>query len=113
MSNQMADWGNEASMNVIGIKLFNEPDYFPIKSDRAALEKDLSPEQFMQAIRNFGFAKAVKPKASNAIVVDDIFDVVSEHCNNMNLYNAYTEAMNDFMKVYNYHQIDEVQDFHY
>ena len=105
MATKMAAWGNEASMSVIGINLFEDPNYFPIKSDRAALEKDFTADQFTDMIRNFGFTKAVAPKARNAIAVDDIFDVVTEHCNNMNLYNAYTESLNDFMKVYNYHQI--------
>lgn len=107
MSNQMAEWGNEASMDVIGIRLFEEKDYFPIKSDRAALERDLTPDQFEQAIRNFGFTKAVQPNARNAIMIDDIFDVVTEHCNNMNLYNSYSKALNDFMKVYNKHTYQE------
>lgn len=105
MATKMAEWGNEASMNVIGIRLFEDPDYFPIKSDRAALEKDFSAEQFTEMIRSFGFTKAVQPGAKNAIAIDDIFDVVTEHCNNMNLYNSYTESLNDFMKVYNYHQL--------
>lgn len=107
MANQMAEWGNEASMDVIGIRLFEEPDYFPIKSDRAALEKDLTPDQFEQAIRNFGFTKAVQPGARNSIMIDDIFDVVTEHCNNMNLYNSYSKVLNDFMKVYNKHTYQE------
>lgn len=107
MSTKMADMGNEASMNVLGIKLFNERDYFPIKSDKAALERDLSNEEFESAIRNFGFTKAVQPGARNAIMVEDIFDVVAEHCNNMNLYNAYSETLNDFMKVFNKHTIME------
>jgi len=102
MATKMADWGNEASMNVIGIKLFEDPNYFPIKSDKAAMEKDFTEEQFAQMIRNFGFTKAVMPNANNSIAINDIFDVVAEHCNNMNLYNAYSETMNDFMKVYNY-----------
>lgn len=105
MATKMAEWGNEASMNVIGIRLFEDPDYFPIKSDKAALEKDFSAEQFTEMIRSFGFTKAVQPGAKNAIAIDDIFDVVTEHCNNMNLYNSYTESLNDFMKVYNYHQL--------
>ena len=107
MSTKMADMGNEASMNVLGIKLFNESDYFPIKSDKAALERDLSNEEFENAIRNFGFTKAVQPGARNAIMVEDIFDVVAEHCNNMNLYNSYSETLNDFMKVFNKHTIME------
>ena len=107
MANQMAEWGNEASMDVLGIRLFEEKEYFPIKSDRAALEKDLTADQFEQAIRNFGFTKAVMPGARNAIMIDDIFDVVTEHCNNMNLYNSYSKALNDFMKVYNKHTFQE------
>lgn len=107
MATKMAEWGNEASINVIGIRLFEDPDYFPIRSDRGGLTKDLDPNQFEQAIRNFGFTKAVQPGARNAIMIDDIFDVVTEHCNNMNLYNSYTEAMNDFMKVYNYREVRE------
>ena len=111
MATKMADWGNDASMRVLGIKLFNEKEYFPIRSDKAGLTKDLSDEQFSEAIRSFGFAKAVQPGARNAIMVEDIFDVVTEHCNNMNLYNSYSEAINDFMKVYNYRQYAEESEY--
>lgn len=107
MATKMAAWGNEASRAVIGIDLFEDPDYFPIQSDRAALEEDFTADQFVDMIRNFGFTKAVQPGAKNAIAIDDIFTVVSTHCNNMNLYNAYSESMNDFMKVYNYHALRE------
>ena len=107
MADKMAAWGNEASMNVLGIELFGEPDYFPIKSDKAGLISDLSEDQFVEAIRSFGFTKAVQPGARNAIMVEDIFDVIAQHCNNMNLYNAYSEAINDFMKVYNYRNVSE------
>ena len=107
MATKMADWGNEASMNVIGIKLFEDPNYFPIWSDKRALTRDLNEDQFVEAIRNFGFTKAVQPGARNAIMIDDIFTIVSEHCNNMNLYNSYSESMNDFMKVYNYRDFRE------
>ena len=102
MATKMAAWGNEASMETIGIELFKEENYFPIRSDKAGLTKDLDPNQFEQCLRSFGFTKAVKPGAGNAIMVDDIFDVVVDHCNNMNLYNAYTKSVNDFMKVYNF-----------
>ena len=102
MSTKMAEWGNEASMDVMGIELFKEDNYFPIKSDKASLTQELNDDQFVQAIRNFGFAKALMPEANNPIMVEDIFDVVTEHCNNMNLYNAYSKAFDDFMKVYNY-----------
>ena len=105
MATKMADWGNEASMEVLGIKLFNEKNYFPIRSDKAGLTKDLPEDQFAEAIRSFGFTKAVQPRADNAIMVQDIFDVVTEHCNNMNLYNSYSKALDDFMKVYNYKEI--------
>ena len=107
MATKMAAWGNEASRSVIGIDLFEDPDYFPIQSDKAALEEDFTADQFVDMIRNFGFTKAVQPGARNAIAIDDIFTVVSTHCNNMNLYNAYSESMNDFMKVYNYHALRE------
>ena len=105
MATKMADWGNEASMEVLGIKLFTEKNYFPIRSDKAGLTKDLPEDQFAEAIRSFGFTKAVQPRADNAIMVQDIFDVVTEHCNNMNLYNSYSKALDDFMKVYNYKEI--------
>lgn len=105
MATKMADWGNEASMELLDIKLFREPDYYPIRTDRQALTKDLNDNEFVEAIRNFGFTKAVKPNAKNAIMVEDIFDVVTEHCNNMNLYNSYSVPINDFMKVYNFKDV--------
>lgn len=107
MATKMAEWGNEASMEVMGIELFKEKEYFPIKSDQATLTKDLNDSEFVQAVRNFGFTKALTPQAGNTVVIDDIFDVVAEHCNNMNLYNAYSKAFDDFMKVYNYKDYGE------
>lgn len=110
MATKMAAWGNEASRAVIGIDLFGDPDYFPINTDKAAHDEDFTADQFADMIRNFGFTKAVKPGAKNTIAIDDIFTVVSTHCNNMNLYNAYSESMNDFMKVYNFHALRDRED---
>ena len=107
MSGEMAEWGNEMSMKLYGIRMFKEKDYFPIKVSSRVTEKNLDDIDITETIKNFGFTKPTQPNARNAIEVDDIFKVVADHCNNMNLYNAYGESISDFWRVFNFKQYNE------
>lgn len=107
MSGEMAEWGNEMSMKLYGIRMFKEKDYFPIKVSSRVTEKNLDDIDITETIKNFGFTKPTQPNARNAIEVDDIFKVVADHCNNMNLYNAYGESISDFWRVFNYKQYSD------
>lgn len=104
MNNEMAAWGNETSLELHGIKLFRETDYFPIKSSNEELQKSADKRDVQEKIKNFGFTKPLVRNANNAIMIDDIFSVVADHCNKMSLYNSMAIPITDFMRVYNYKQ---------
>ena len=107
MANEMAEWGNETSMELYGIKMFKDQDYFPIRSSREVLAKQADSFDTQEKIKNFGFAKPIVRGANNAIAIDDIFSVVADHCNKMSLYNSMAVPISDFMRVYNYKQTNE------
>ena len=107
MNNEMAAWGNETSLELHGIKLFREQNYFPIKSSSEALAKTADSFDVQEKIKNFGFTKPLVRNANNAIMIDDIFSVVADHCNKMSLYNSMAIPISDFMRVYNYKQKNE------
>ena len=103
MSTDMARLGNEAHRDLYGYNNFNDPNYFPIKVSGNELKTDINNiGDVVEKIKSYGPAKPVTPRAKNAIVIDDIFTVVADHCNGMNLYNAYLVPITDFMKVLNY-----------
>lgn len=103
MVKEIADLGNEAHMEMYGYKNFTDPNYFPIKVSGEVLKTDVNNiGDVVQKVKSFGAAKPVTPGANNQLVIDDIFSVVADHCNGMNLYNAYLVPISDFMRVYNY-----------
>ena len=106
MNGKLQEWGNETSMQLYGIRLFKEKNYFPI-----AVNNEDVPSQIGKAsgvtgskISNFGFTKDPDPKAANRLIIADIFEVVSDHANKMALYSAYAAPLTDFNRVLNYKQ---------
>ena len=102
LSEDMGDLGNEISMQLYGIKMFGEENYFPIHSSGSYLERVRQQQKGEAKIKNKGFTKPTQPHASNAIVLTPFNDVWSEHVSEMASYNAFTLPMEDFYKVYNY-----------
>lgn len=104
LSNTMGAKGNEVSMEMYGIKLFKEKNYFPLKSAGQYQEKAKESEKndTGRKLKNSGFTKATKPKAGNPIVLSSFMDVWSKHVNDMSMYHAFVLPMEDFYKVYNY-----------
>lgn len=97
-------WGNEVSMTRFGYMAFRERGYMPIQSDQTNLDaKDPgAKENSITRLLNMGFTKSLNQNASNAIVVEDIFDVFSDHMSEMAKYNAMAIPVLDAMKWYNY-----------
>ena len=103
MSVDMARLGNEAHRELYGYEMFGEDNYFPIKVHGNERATDINTiGEVVEKIKSFGFTKPLTPKAGQAIEIDDIFSVVADHCNGMNLYNSYLVPITDFMKVLNY-----------
>ena len=97
-------WGNEISAKRFGTLQFTEANYFPIESDSTNLpaRDPGSMENSMFRLLNLSMTKSLTYKANNAIVVNDIFNVFSNHMADMAKYNALALPILDAMKWYNY-----------
>ena len=106
LSTTMGEKGNEVSMELYGVKLFNEKFYFPLRSAGQYMEKakeaDMKQKQGQVNIANSGFSKAVKIKASNPVVLTGFMEVWAGHVNEMSMYHSFVLPMEDFRRVYNY-----------
>ena len=97
-------WGNEVSMARFGYNSFVEKNYFPIQVDSnnlSAVHPDAKANDLFRLL-NMSMTKGLTPKANNAIVVSDIFDVFADHMSDMAKYNALALPILDVMKWYNY-----------
>ena len=104
LSSNAAEWGNRASVEMYGYKKFMARDYFPIVTDKNYIqskEGDLGNE-LNTTIRNLGMTKSVVPGASNAVIIEDIFDVFTRHVDHMSTYSTFLAPLSDFNKIYNY-----------
>lgn len=106
LSTTMGQKGNDVSMKLYGVKLFNEKFYFPLRSAgqymERAKEADMKKQQGQISISNSGFSKAVKEKASNPVVLSGFMDVWASHVNEMSMYHSFVLPMEDFRRVWNY-----------
>ena len=102
LSEVMGAKGNEVSMQLYGIEMFGEENYFPIHTSSTYLERARQQQNGEAKLKNKGFTKQTKPGAQNAVVLSEFGKVWSEHVSEMASYSAFTLAMEDFYKVYNY-----------
>lgn len=105
MATACAKWGNEVSMAMYGYAKFGDPHYFPIKSSQTGVDtndQNSGGEAGLYSMLNYGFTKSLVPNANNAIDIDDIFNVVSQHAQEMSSYSAYAGAVADGMRWLNY-----------
>ena len=101
LSDVMGAKGNEVSLAMYDIKLYNEKHYFPLKT--AKYFREFDPEKNgTPKIRNSGFSKKTVPKAGNPIVLSNFMDVWANHVNDMSMYHAFVLPLEDLMRVYNY-----------
>lgn len=101
LSKTMGAKGNEVSMELYGVNLFNEEFYLPIKSSQYYME--LSVEDAGEfKLKNSSFSKETKNFANNPIVLHNFTDLWAEHINAMSMYHSFVLALEDFRRVYNY-----------
>ena len=62
-----------------------------------------------QILRNIGMTKATTPKASNPLMIEDIFDVYTRQVDQMSSYNAFVVPLSDMQKWLNYRGGEEGQ----
>lgn len=105
MNGQCAEWGNEISMKRFGYEQMTEKHYFPIKTDsnnRASIDESKDGSTSMFRLLNMSSLKPLTPGANNAIIIEDIFNVFSDHASDMAKYNALALPILDFIKWYNF-----------
>ena len=105
LSTVMGAKGNEVSMALYGIKKYNERNYWPIKSSgRFSEVVRNSQEQVGNKLKNKGMTKSTVEHANNPIEISGFIDTWGNHVSDMSMYHAFTLPMEDFYRVYNWHQ---------
>ena len=101
LSTTMGAKGNEVTMQMYGIKLFKEKNYFPLKSAKQFLfeQNEVSGEV---RIKNSGFTNKVVTKANNPVILSNFMEVWSSHVNDMSMYHAFVLPLEDFNRIFNY-----------
>lgn len=102
LSETMGEKGNEVSMKMYGIKLFNEEHYFPLKSSKEFMESANDKLKGDVKVKNKGMTKATVEHASNPIVLEGFLDVWGNHVNEMSMYHGLVLPLEDFSRTLNY-----------
>jgi len=105
MANKGAEWGNEISMRRFGYNFYTEGEnYYPIKTD--ATDRPMADTEAQQnsmfRLLNLSSSKSLNPKASNALVVEDIFDTFADHMADQAKLNALGLPILDAIKWFNF-----------
>ena len=101
LSKTMGAKGNEVSMELLGVKLFKEEFYLPIKSSQEYMSFT-AEEAGEVKLKSPAFSKETVPHANNPIVLHNFTDLWAEHINDMSMYHSFVLALEDFTRVYNY-----------
>lgn len=101
LSDVMGAKGNEVSMELLGVKLFKEKFYFPLKSSKYYM--GFKPEEAGEIkLKNPAFSKETVQYANNPVVLKNFTDVWATHINDMSMYHSFVLPLEDFTRVYNY-----------
>lgn len=109
MNTTCSDWGNAISMARFGIKMFTNPNYFPIKVSPSQIPTDNTKElgaASLFRLLNMSFTKSRNKFADQSIEIGDIFDIFAQHTTDMAKYNALALPVLDFNKFYSYTYAD-------
>ena len=106
-STKLAEWGNNASMQVYGYRKFKEEHYWPIKAAKDAVASSVEKDaDNARSIKNMGSAKALTPNASNALDIGGAYDVFAKNASDMIKYATLLAPMEDINRLYNYRYRD-------
>ena len=105
LSETMGAKGNEVSMLLYGIKMFNESAYFPIHIAgdfmAKAEESQAKASEGFQSMSNAGFTHAQNPNAKAPFVLESFNEVWADHVNEMSRYHGTVPALEDIRRVMN------------
>ena len=105
LSETMGAKGNEVSMELYGIKMFGEKNYFPIhiagQFKAQAQESQAKQAAGFGSMSNAGFTHAQNPNAKAPFVLEAFNDVWADHVNEMSRYHGTVPALEDIRRVMN------------
>ena len=104
MSTWCAEKGNETSRGLYGYDMYKEKHYFPIEvwGGRKNVTQEEQNATNMYQLMNKGWTKNLVKNAQAPIMINDIFDVVGKHINEVIMYNSWALPVRDVLQVMNY-----------
>ncbi|MBE6585072.1 MAG: hypothetical protein E7645_00935 [Ruminococcaceae bacterium] len=98
----MGALGNEIALQMWGIELFNDPNYFPKEVDESGIDSQTGRTGDPK-LTNQSFTNRVNEKgATNPLILRDFMDVWVNHVNSMNMFYAFAIPTENMNKVLNY-----------
>ena len=105
LSETMGAKGNEVSMQLYGIKMFGEKNYFPIhvagQFKAQAQESQAKAAAGFGTMSNAGFTHSQNPNAKAPFVLEGFNEVWTDHVNEMSRYHGTVPALEDIRRVMN------------
>lgn len=103
LSVDMAELGNEATMQVYGYNKFGQEEkYWKIRSNKNEITQSIEKETQTTSVANRGFTKPVNPQANTSVKIGSIFDTYSQSVNDMATYAAWLAVGEDVNRIRNY-----------
>lgn len=104
MSKSLSVIGNQTAMELFGIRIFDEPYYFPRSSAKNYLQKKndrISAEGFNR-LKYLSLARHLVQDANNPITVGNFTDTVVNHTNAMLTYGTFCTPIENLVRIWGY-----------
>ncbi|MGN1418139.1 MAG: hypothetical protein ACI4W6_02295, partial [Acutalibacteraceae bacterium] len=101
LSTDMAELGNEVSMELYGIRKYKERYYIPFNSAESFGYRKFG-ESFDSRLKNMSMTKATVKGAATPLVLSNFTQVWANHVERMSAYNALVVPLENFTRVWNY-----------
>ena len=106
LSTEIGSKGNRASMQLFGIKKYNEGYYFPIRSYAGNMYQRSDAGTVSTSndsrIKHASFTNSRLNNAQNAVLLEDFDTVISNHINQMLVYSNMVVPIESFNRILNY-----------
>ena len=112
LSKTVSEWGNEASMALFGWKKYGEKWYFPYPTDSQFRGKDLAfgSKGQNRKLKNISASHALLENAHNPLKLGNFTRIWAEHVDEMAMYNAFAQKLDNLERVTNYVVDGETQE---
>lgn len=104
MTGMLAEYGNQASMEVYGYRKFTEPDYWPIHvaKEGTYYTTEKNAATGASSTRNMGMTKATIKHANNPLELHGAFQTFAQHTSDMIEYSVGLTVMEDMERLVNF-----------